>query len=1265
LKKFIQLVLRRNAYFILAAAWLFTISFITTHYWSNYSSVRFLRNSIEKDIQRQEKDFLSLVSDSGLVNKLVSHKYNRQELENVIAKRYAFYLYETNTYGLISLAFWNNQYTTPAQELLQGSRQHGFVKLSSGQYEFLREIVQTKDKKQVVAVCLIPIRKEYFIQNPNLKPEFANHPKAENKVAIARQQTDYPVKSSFGDVLFYLEPKMSYQEDNSNWFTLTLNVLAIIFLLIFIHNAGIQIAESYGYMRGIFFLVSVVVILRALTYLFPQLLNLGNYELFDPAIYSSGIILNSLGDLLINAFLFCWIILFVRSLVANKTFEAIRNTKWHWPVLALVMLSLVGITFVAADIIKSLIADARISFDVTNFFRLTIYSFVGFLVLATISFGYFFCSRLLLTTIEPLIRGKRYLIYILLAFLGLLVLSFFNEGENLELNIYVLVWLLAYVYFLKRRVFSGLYFRYNISDVLFWLFVFSVSISVIIIYENRNTELQERKTHAEKLSTQADPSSERLISIALTYIDDDFLIDNFQRFAVPSSNAYLKDSLINKNFSAYINKFDTRIYTFDAQENPLHNVYTGQSFSYDALNTIFRIKGQPTSVNNLRYFEEAYDKFSYLFKKEVRDTINRTVGYLFILCDRKGYSSDALIPELFRQSNEYQQAADYSYAVYNDLALVDYDNNYRFPTRLTPAQVPKKEFVQKKRNGYDELWYREDNDTVVILAKKDNYLIEAITLFSWIFTSFLILVALFRIISLVVKSRLKWSLLKQHWQFNLRSQIHGTIIFISLFSFLVIGIATIIFFYNRYQKNNQDRLSKTIQIMSNDLQNKIRSNQIFYDLSGYYEASPSEDLENIITHVAEIHGTDINIYDLNGDLKITSNVVIYSKGILSKKMNPLAFYYMNKEHLIQFVNQERMGNLEYQSIYSPVRDEDGKPYAYLNIPYFVSEKELQREISNFLVTIINLNAFIFLIAGVIALFITNRITSSFLLIGDKMREINLGKLNEVIRWERDDEIGGLVKEYNKMVTKLEESAAALAKSEREGAWREMARQVAHEIKNPLTPMKLSIQYLQKAINNNSENVKELSSNVARTLIEQIDHLSKIAADFSQFANIGNVKNEIFDLHDILSSLAALYESTEHLEFRWAPLPQRILILADKTQLNRLFTNLFQNAVEACYNNDEKVLEVTEELREDHILIKITDNGHGIPEEMQSKIFTPNFTTKSSGTGLGLAMSKTIVEHARGRIWFETKAGEGTTFFVELPVVRSIRPVSSEAPRIFP
>jgi nitrogen fixation/metabolism regulation signal transduction histidine kinase len=362
----------------------------------------------------------------------------------------------------------------------------------------------------------------------------------------------------------------------------------------------------------------------------------------------------------------------------------------------------------------------------------------------------------------------------------------------------------------------------------------------------------------------------------------------------------------------------------------------------------------------------------------------------------------------------------------------------------------------------------------------------------------------------------------------------------------------------------------------------------------------------------------------------------------------MAFYYLDRMRRVQQVQQERLSDTKYLSIYAPLRGKDGIAYAYINIPYFLSQSGLKQEISNFLVTIINLNAFIFLIAGVIAVFITNRVTRSFLFISEKMQEVNLGKTNEEIIWKRDDEIGGLVREYNKMVKKLEVSAVALARSEREGAWREMARQVAHEIKNPLTPMKLSIQYLQKSIDNNAGNVKELTANVAKTLVEQIDHLSKIAFDFSQFANIGNTNIEVFDINEVIASLENLYKTDTGISITISLLPERIFVKADKTQMNRLFTNLIQNAIEACTENDNCQIKLEETKSNSLVRISIRDNGTGISKEMQTKIFIPNFTTKTSGTGLGLAMCKGIVEQAGGRIWFET-SDAGSIFFVELPV----------------
>lgn len=1250
MKHFIQQVLRKNAYYILAAAWLFTIAFIITNYWSNTTSAKYLRASIEEYLQEREKDFEKLVKNDSLIARFSDNKYSEEELTSLVKKPYAFFLYKADGLGSISLDFWSSQIVIPDSDLLNDVQSNKFVNLSNGQYEYVSREITVKGGKKLLAVALIPIHKEYFISTNNLSREFVNFPEAEKSVSIVQTPTEYGVKSSYGNTLFYLQPKAMEGRTEINWFSLFLIVTGVILLMIFIYNIGVSIADEYGPLKGILFFTGTTVLMRAVTYVFP-VIGLRQYDLFDPMVYSSGFILSSLGDLLINSLLFCWIILFIKRVTENHSFTSLRNRSWSRPVLIAAVLIFVEITFFLSNVIQSLISDARISFNVTNFFTLDLYSLTGFMVLAGIAFGFFFISQILLKLVTALVGESKYVTYILIAVIGLLLLSFVHSKDTLELNLYVLVWLLGYTWLMERKTLNGLYTRIYISEVVFWLFIFSLSISVVIIYENKKIELEQRKRTAERLAMQADPSSERLLSIALTYLDNDFLYPNFDRFKVASSNAYLKDSLINKNFSAYLNKYDTRIYTFDSSETPLYNE---EPVSFDTLNTIFRIEGKKTSFEGLRSFEKAFDKFAYIYRKEIIDTIGATIGYFFVLSDPKRYKSDALVPELFRQKKEFfpEYSPVYSYAIYNNLELIDYYNDYQFPTQLRKDQVPVNEFFQRKKDGYDELWFKEGNK-LVIYVKKDNYLIEGITLFAYLFSTFLLFIFIFRIITLLIQSRLRISAIKQSWQWNIRMQIHGTIIFISLFSFVVIGVATIIFFNNRYKKNNQDMLSNTMQIMSNELQDKLVMHQTFDDVLKLYETG-DKDLERLINDIAELHGTDINLYDLSGNLQMSSNPFIYFKGILSKKMNPLAYYYLNNQRLVQYVNEEKVGEVNYQSIYSPVRDSNGNDYAYLNIPSFDSQTELKREISNFLVTLINLNAFIFLIAGVIALFITNRITSSFILIGDKMRQINLGKMNEEITWKRDDEIGGLVKEYNKMVAQLGESAVALAKSEREGAWREMARQVAHEIKNPLTPMKLSIQYLQKAIDNNSDNVKELSSSVARTLIEQIDHLSKIAADFSQFANIGNVKNEVFDLHDMLYSLTSLYVSIEDLKFRWEPVHQQVLVMADRTQLNRLFTNLFQNATEAFSNKEERIVTVTEEVTaNDTIIIKVTDNGDGIPEIMQAKIFTPNFTTKSSGTGLGLAMCKTIVEQSRGKIWFETEVGVGTTFFVELPVIRAI------------
>lgn len=1253
MKQFLHKLLNSNFYLLLAALLFFAASFLLNRYVVGATSASYYAHRIQDDIRNRESNFKKLSDDTAVLRQLIHQTYSEETLHRLLEDRigFGYFVYEKDRLGE-KLLFWNTQVALPPINLLEETDVSRLVTLNNGMYVHTSRAVSL-DGNTYAVEALIPVMRKYFVEVENLKTEFAFFPNARKRVDISFSPTGHPVKSSFGNTLFYLN-QTNGKHQQSSWWTILTALVGIFLLFWFVHHRAHWIAEKKGLWQGTVFLVLTLVLLRTISYAFPELLDLRQFELFDPGIYGSSFLLSSLGDLFINALLFCWIAIFINRRIGNINIRPYTLAWKNW-LLALVLIGgIVGITFVFARILQSLVADAQISFNVTNYDSLSLYSFIGFGILATLALTYFFVNQALLKMIRSLVGKVNYLVYICTAAIGLLVLTFTNNPEIVELNLVVLIWLLGFIWMMHQEVFSGLRFRLNVSEVLFWLFVFSFSMAAVIVSENRKIERAQRRQFAEKLSLQADPANERLLSIALTYLDNDFLAPNFDRFRSQSSNARLKDSIINTSFGPYITKFDTRIYTFDAQTSP-QPLFNDDPISFDTLNTIFRLQGKKTGIPDLRYFERAFDKYSYISLKQVKNTDSAIIGYLFILADPKKYKYDALIPELFRQSKEIlpEYSPLYSYAIYTNLELINYYNEYSFPIRLNSSQVPRNEFEIRKNGSFEELWYRHTADKVVVIARKNNSFLEAITLFAYLFSTFLFLLAFYWLAAIVIRSRLRWSLLRKSWQFSIRMQIHSTIIMISLLSFIVIGVATILFFINRYDRNNQERLSRATQIMVNQIEKRLGEDSVLLTGDRLFAPGSTTDLETLMEDISEIHGTDVNLYDLDGNLKVTSKPLIYNKGVMSDKMNPDAYYSLHVMNTVQTVKEERMGKVNYLSVYNPIRNKDGQPYAYLNVPSYSTQGELKQEISNFLVTLINLNAFIFLVAGAISLLITNRITYSFTLIGHKMREINLRKMNQEIEWKRRDEIGELVKEYNKMVQKLEESAEALAKSEREGAWRQMARQVAHEIKNPLTPMKLSIQYLQKAIDNNSPNVKEMTSNVARTLVEQIDHLSKIASDFSQFANIGNPRKEVFDLHEVLQSLTALYTATDNLDFNWKPVDQRIMLFADRTQLNRLFTNLLQNGLEAASDRERRKIGIEEKLEGDFIVVSISDNGSGIPEQTRDKIFTPNFTTKSSGTGLGLAMSKSIIENAAGEIWFETHEGLGTTFFVKIPLLRAM------------
>ena len=1234
---------------LITAVILFLSSFLFNTNYSENSPVSFESKKLETYIQKRQDEVDKLTSNITLIKNLVVKKESKEEFNTVLNNKFSYFLYRKSIRAGNEMIFWSNQETTPPVELSSLPDGEYFRKLANGSYICIKKtIANPAFTDTIISYALIPVQYEYFLETKFLPDNFAFSKSAAGKISIATTTTDYPVKSLSGKILFYVTPKYYSPVNEPGGLGTWLRIISVIFLLIFIHFLSEFYIREKGAGKGVVLLILLLVVIRTISYFIDFPVNLRQFDLFDPKVYGSNSVQKSLGDLLINAGLLCWISLFTWSTLKNIKYEFnFKVNRYGSLISVLLTIIIVAFTFVTAKIIRSLAADSNISFDVINFFSLNKFSVFGFVVLSLLAIGYYYFVKIIITFISFLKGFNFSRVFLIIPIAGLSYLTIRINHPLLQFYIFVLIWLIIYIYISRTQLFSVAGAKLNIASTLFWIFLFSVSISAIIITANREKEWEIRKKVADKIDVQSDPYNERQLSIAFTYIDDDFLTTNFIRFTNKDSCLSLKDSILKEG--GYLNKYSSRFYVFDATGKGLYNE---DAESLNTLNTIVAGQAKPTNTPHLFYYETAYDKFTFIFKRDVKEINGIHLGTVFIVSNPEQYSKDALYPELFRKSNESspEESPAYSYAIYKKSILMPNSfNKYSFATSISGKEIPLGQYEKRINDNYIELWFKASNDKVVVVAKKRDSIIEAITLFSYIFCSFLFLAAILNFISLFLKAGLNYKNISRLLQWNIRTQIHSTIIFISILSFVIIAIATISFFIKRYELNNRERLSRTMQITVREMEKKLVKQRIFDDQLAIYDSVVNQEVQKLVEEVAEIHNVDVNVYDTTGNLQVTSQPLIYREGFLSKKIHPLAFYSLSRLRQVQYVQNEKLASVSYMSIYSPLRGEDGHAYAYLNIPYFLSQSELKQEISNFLVTIIILNAFIFLIAGVIALFITNRVTRSFSLISEKMKEVSLGKTNEEINWKRDDEIGELVKEYNKMVNKLGESATALARSEREGAWREMARQVAHEIKNPLTPMKLSIQYLQKSIDNNTGNVKELTASVAKTLVEQIDHLSKIAFDFSQFANIGNTNPELLDLKEVIHSLRDLYQVNDNVELMINDIPGKIILYTDKTQMNRLFTNLFQNAIEACTNRERCRINIGISKENGQVRVSVKDNGEGISEDMQSKIFVPNFTTKSSGTGLGLAMCQGIVEHAKGKIWFETEKGEGTTFYVELPL----------------
>jgi signal transduction histidine kinase len=477
---------------------------------------------------------------------------------------------------------------------------------------------------------------------------------------------------------------------------------------------------------------------------------------------------------------------------------------------------------------------------------------------------------------------------------------------------------------------------------------------------------------------------------------------------------------------------------------------------------------------------------------------------------------------------------------------------------------------------------------------------------------------------------------------SLRIRIFLSMIVLIIVASILLASISVIQFKNEAKMYHQERLDRK--------EDAIKEN-IDYVLSNTtYPLSPqnlSLIFKDKIHELSDIHNLEINIYSLDGKLLKSSK----SKFSIDAVTPPIPKYILK---LVQssiekrFVDIKNVNGVKNRSSYSLIKDDKFKPLGILNLPYVEDDGYYQTELQNFLLRLAQVYSFMLLVAFAVAYFLSSYITKSLKTISDKLSETSLTQKNEKIVLEANSkEINLLIKAYNAMVDELEESAMKLAQSEREEAWREMAKQVAHEIKNPLTPMRLTVQSFQRKFDVNDPNLKQKINDYSETLIQQIDTMSSVASAFSNFASMPAQQNETLNVVEVVELTMDIFNE----DFVCFTAEEKeIISIIDRTQLIRVITNLVKNAIQSIPEIQEKKMVLVAIKRElNQVIITVSDNGIGIAPEDFNRIFEPKFTTKSSGMGLGLSIIKNIIENYNGSITVASQKEKGTTFRVSLPI----------------
>ncbi len=1221
---------------------LVTIGLFATSLTARWASTQLVKlydiaDDISERLIKKEKEIYGFLAIKANVNDLKTLPSNPKIAANVLhyftEKNIFFQVYQKN-----KLVFWSDAVIAPnnPQTAKEGT---SFVQYSNGSYELVK-----KTDEDFSVLFFIPVQsrlpfKNQYLNNDDSKDFIISDRNI--KIANIADADVIDIKSRNGKYLFSIKKSKRKIDIPYSNIEIFLWGVGLFTLLLLINSICKYYADSGSPVLALLGLAVTLFSLRylGLKYHFPEAIY--SMELFNPTVFASNFYFPSFADFILNTICFLWTIVFAFS-YKNRMFNPIKNKFVGYSIIIYSALFIILLSYIYSDIFFGLIFDSNINLKVSNLVNLNFISFLGISMIMFALLAYYLIIDILVnltTYIHVSVKGKK--IALLILFLSLLITTLvFHQNPVFLILIFAVILITIKLNYQPndRAIFPAL---------LLISFVFATIVSLKLNAYEGFKQQEIKKTLLLKLSSVEDPNA----IISFNEIEKDIINDSY--FATllktkTSNNIKLNARVSNKYLTNYLNKFDYKAYLFNQSDSL---VSYGKNVKIDR----FKNQVENSSLKISNYFYRLNNTFgyqSYFAIIPIKEN-GTTVGTLVLELNSKQITISGTFPQLLQNGNISQNSelANYSYAFYQNKKLVNQYGVFIYDLVNTYVNVKNKNFTFLNKNGFEHLIYKPSANTTIVVTSETNTFWRELASLSFFFIIFLLFALIITSYKWVIVGFGKYSFSYQYFRKRIleinnsllyKTRIQIALVLAVVSSSLIIGIITFSYISIQYKEQQQDFTKSKIRTITDSFEQSL-----FDDSQAFSENSGNITFDEF----AKLYNSDLNLFDVNGRLIYSTQYKMYAIGLIADRMNAEAFLNLKIKKKSEFIQDESINRLQFTSAYMPIKNKKNNVIAYLQLPYFANQDDYNQKIGTFLNLLINIYVLVFVVIGFFAFVVANQITSPLTLIQEGFSKTRIGTKNNTIAWKRNDEIGSLIMEYNGMVEALEENANKLAQSERETAWREMAKQVAHEIKNPLTPLRLGIQMLDRSWREKDERFDEKFQKFSKSFLEQIDSLSHIASEFSNFAKMPELKLERINLLETINKATEIFSQMGHIKINCdEEVLKKCFVRADKDQLLRSFNNLLKNAIEAIPDGKEGIIDISAYQANNKVEIKLADNGTGIPLNSRSSIFTPNFTTKSSGTGLGLAFVKQAIQNVNGNIYFTTETDVGTTFHITLPVV---------------